>query len=184
MLKIVIIFLLMLLVNQTNCHIQTITTQFPYSAIEDSDLRLTNDNLLIFSYQKTLIDCATQCLVADNCQLFCWHKDFNRATYRIYATKAFVETVVGPKSKCYTSLEDLVTGKSIEATPPPGWYSAQLKFDKRKENLINGIHDYTDCYVSAKILKPYFVIDLGAIYSFKMITFTCQNNPWVQKYCS
>ena len=183
LIKIVNILLQLILVSQASCQIQIITTEFPYSPIEVSDSRLTNENLLIFSYQETLIGCASQCLVAENCKLFCWHEDFNCTTYRIYATKAFVETVFGPKSKCYTSLDDLVTGKSIEATPPPGWYSAQFKFDRRKENLINGIYDYTHCYVSAQILKPYFVIDLGAIYSFKMITFTCQNDPWAQEYC-
>ena len=94
-----------------------------------------------------------------------------------------METVTGPRSKCYTALEDLTTGKIVEAPSVPEWYTVEMEFNHRKENLVNGIYDYTYCYVSDCILKPYFVIDLGEVYSFKMMTFRCQKGSYAQYYC-
>ena len=154
-----------------------------YSKIEVANSRLTNENLLTSSCLESKIQCASQCSVTANCFLFCWNEDFDCMTYRIFATKTFMETETGPKSKCYTTLNDLVTGKTVEASPPPVAYTPQKQIDNDKSNLVNGIYDYIHCYTSAKLLKPYFVIDLGAVYTFKMITFICQNGSWAQYYC-
>ena len=163
--------------------IQIITSESPYSIIEISNSRLTSDNLLSSSNQESLQRCATKCNLVTNCYLICRNATSSCNLYRIYATKTFVETYTGPKSKCYTSLSDLVTGKTVEASPVPWWYSAQDKIDSGKENFVNGIYDYVFCYVSDHYAKPYFVIDLGAIYSFKMMTFRCQQGSYAQRYC-
>ena len=94
-----------------------------------------------------------------------------------------METETGPRSKCYTTLDDLVTGKTVEASSLLSWFTTQEQIHNAKSNLLRGIYDNNYCYTSDELLKPYFVIDLGAVYTFKMITFICQNAPWAHYYC-
>ena len=164
--------------------IQIHTTQSPYSIIEISDVRLTNySNLVASSSGKSLQQCAINCTLTATCNLFCWNASLSCDLYRIYATKKFIETINGTKSKCYTALNDLITGKTIEASALPAWFSEEKKFNNRKENLVNGIHDYSYCYISKRAYKPYFLIDLEAIYSFNMMTFKCPTGNSADEYC-